>query len=280
MKKIAHIINPVVVNNSSDLYIAQPVTFETIRIARRNAYDIVNIELFTAQYPEDHKIIPEYFTPTPDLKRSVLDIKNFHKKRKLPLIKDILDRLYEATDADYLIYTNVDIALMPHFYLAVNTIIDAGYDAFVINRRTISNIYKHISELPLMYSEIGKPHPGWDCFIFRRDIYPKFKLGNVCIGATKVGLILLCNLLAFANRFKEFKNKHLTFHIGEECVWQKKENNEYTIYNEQEVLRLLQLYKKEFKIFDPTSPVGVFLEEFSEKRDTAFVAKLFNRSTT
>jgi len=35
----------------------------------------------------------------------------------LPLLSDILDRLYAATDAEYLIYTGVDIALPTVFLL-------------------------------------------------------------------------------------------------------------------------------------------------------------------
>ncbi len=68
----------------------------------------------------------------------MLDCGRFAVPRKLPLIKDILGRLYDASDAEYFIYTNVNIGLMPNFYVAVNAIIESGYDAFVINRRTIS----------------------------------------------------------------------------------------------------------------------------------------------
>jgi hypothetical protein len=35
---IAHIINPVDVGVSSDLFIAQPITFETMRVAREFEY--------------------------------------------------------------------------------------------------------------------------------------------------------------------------------------------------------------------------------------------------
>ena len=37
MRKIAHIINPVVVSKSSDLYKAQPITFETMKLAKNYA---------------------------------------------------------------------------------------------------------------------------------------------------------------------------------------------------------------------------------------------------
>ena len=37
MLKIAHIINPAKIKKTSDLYLAQPVTFETMRIAKEFA---------------------------------------------------------------------------------------------------------------------------------------------------------------------------------------------------------------------------------------------------
>ena len=109
MIKFGHIINPVVVNKSSDLFAAQPVTLETLKAAREFAEGRVNVELYSAQYPEDLVLVPEGFKLTPNLDRSILDIAEFSIKRKLPLITDILNRLYDASEADYLIYTNVDM---------------------------------------------------------------------------------------------------------------------------------------------------------------------------
>jgi len=40
----------------------------------------------------------------------------FRARRKLALIKDIMDILYESGGADYMIYTNADIPLQPYFY--------------------------------------------------------------------------------------------------------------------------------------------------------------------
>src|ERR1700754_5294921 len=119
MIKIAHIINPAKVNETSDLHFAQPITFETMRIAKEFAQDKAEVQLFSAQYAEDRPIIPAYFQQLPDLSRSVLDIRSFQRSKKYPLIKDILQQLYDATDASHLIYTNSDIAVTPQFYLAV-----------------------------------------------------------------------------------------------------------------------------------------------------------------
>ena len=119
--KLAHIINPVKVGRQSDLYVAQPVTFESMRRSRTFCESTgLQIEIYYTCYPEDKSVAPADFIKTGYLKRSVLDIKDFLIKRKFPILKDILDELYNATDADYLIYTNVDIALMPSFKHRVN----------------------------------------------------------------------------------------------------------------------------------------------------------------
>ena len=150
------------------------------------------------------------------------------------MIKDILDSLYQCSDADYFIYTNVDIILQPSFYLTVMKYIELGIDALVINRRTITPNYTSVRELPLMYSEIGYPHPGFDCFVFRRFIYPYYYLGTACIGVKYIGRILLLNLIAHSQRFQLFKNAHLTFHLGDDRSWNQAQYSDYTEHNQQQ----------------------------------------------
>jgi len=109
--RLAHIVNPVAVGETSDLFTAQPITFQTMVEAKRYAAPRVPVELFTAQFAEDRGLAPAEFVATPDLDRSIRDCGDFKQSKKLPLIKDILDRLYEATAAEHLIYTNVDIGV-------------------------------------------------------------------------------------------------------------------------------------------------------------------------
>ena len=248
IRKLAHIINPVAVKESSDLFIAQPITFESMRVAKQFADGAVEVAQYTAQYSEDRPIIPEWYVQTPDLDRSVQNLGSFQVPRKLPLIGDILNRLYEASDAEYFIYTNVDIALLPSFYTAVNTIIDAGYDAFIINRRTLPAHYRRIEELPLMYADIGQSHPGYDCFVFRREAVPHFLLGAVCIGVPKIGVTLAANMVCFARRFREFGELHLTFHIGDDGTWRRHGVNEYFNYNKMEGEKILNTLAPRFDI--------------------------------
>lgn len=217
MTKIAHIINPVKAPAGSDLDIVQPITFESMRAAKAFASSI-KVDLFSTSYPEDHSIIPDFFYKTKDLDRSVRDVSAFYTKKKLPYIKDILERLYEATDADWLIYTNADIGLMPQFYTAVHSLIAQGHDALLITRRRIPLRYNSVQQLPLIYSEIGGPHPGYDCFVFHRSLLHKFLLEGICIGVPFIEVSLLHNFIAFATNLKHVDDMHLTFHIGMEVM--------------------------------------------------------------
>jgi len=241
--RISHIINPVAVDNSSDLFIAQPVTFKSMQVARDYSHDQVSTNIYSAQYAEDRALVPDHLKTTTDLQRSVLDFGNFQKKRKLPLIKDILDRLYASDDSDVMIYSNVDIALMPHFYISVMKIIESGYDAFVINRRTIPKNFTTPEQLYLMYPQMGEKHPGYDCFVFKRNMYPEFNLGKAVIGANWIGRVLISNLICHAKRFNVFEDLHLTFHIGDDRSWKTPENSAFDNHNEKELHRILLDYK-------------------------------------
>jgi hypothetical protein len=219
-----------------------------MQVAREVAQPVCDVELYAAQYPEDHAIIPEYFIRTPDMERSMMDLGVFEKPRKLPLIKDILDRLYAASDSEYFIYTNVDIALMPNFYSIVSNMVASGLDAFVINRRTIPSKYSSVDLLPLMYAEAGQPHCGYDCFVFKREHYPRFDLGNTCIGAMAVGSMLLINLVCFSTKFVEFRDLHLTFHLGNSETWRDPELDDIQEFNEMEFVRVAQRLTPKFDV--------------------------------
>ncbi|GFE67894.1 hypothetical protein [Chroococcus sp. FPU101] len=251
MMRIAHIINPVIVGESSDLFIAQPITFDSLKVAQEYASNHgVKVELYSSQFSEDHEIIPEYLIKTPDLTRSILDLGDFKIKRKLPFIKDILDRLNQASDADYFVYTNVDIAVVPHFYVVVAELIAQGYDSLVINRRTISQNYKTPQEIHLMYSEIGTNHPGYDCFIFSKNSYKNFSLFNTFIGAIPVGACLLINLYYTSKSFKVFKDLHLTFHLGDDGFWKTGKLNDYELFNIRETNATLEQFIAQGKSID------------------------------
>jgi hypothetical protein len=233
LRKIAHIVNPFNAPRSSDLHFAQPITFESMRVAKKKVEGKIEIELLYTTFAEDSNIEPIGFNRTSFLNQSVLDCGNFQKKIKLPLIHDILERLFNASNAEYLIYTNVDIGLYENFYEKVNEFIDAGHDAFIINRRRISEKYKRVDQLAEIYKEKGKKHPGFDCFVFHRDLYPKLELKGICIGVPFIEITFAQNLFALSKNFKLFDQEQLTFHIGME-IFKKRAPKEYFRYNQKQ----------------------------------------------
>ncbi|MBJ7428933.1 MAG: hypothetical protein JHD28_08260, partial [Bacteroidia bacterium] len=223
MTNIAHIINPVKVNESSDLYNSQFITFASIENAKKYCNCQAEITICTTQFEEDKSIIPNSFTVLSNLAYSILDINKKLSGKKLPLIKDILLKTNEVPNTDYIIYSNSDIALMPFFYDFVIEKIKEKHDAIIINRRRISNKYNSKEQLPQMYAELGKSHPGFDCFIFKKELLSKFNLGNICVGIPFLEVTLIHNIIAFAKNPLFVADKHLTFHIGME-VMPKRDN--------------------------------------------------------
>jgi len=239
-----HIINPVKVHSTSDLYFAQPITFQTMRIAQTYSYKFssnLNINTIATCYPEDRGIVPDSLSISEFLKCSVLDIESFRVPRKLPFIKDILDigfRYEEKTD--YLIYSNSDIALMPYFYEYVYDMVSKGFDGLIINRRTISDQYRRVDEIPEMLAQIGTPHPGYDCFVIKTEYYPRFILGKMIIGTARVGLALYLNMRCMCQEFSEVGDSHLTFHIGDEQPWKESKLEDYKEFNKKELAKVVR----------------------------------------
>ena len=228
---IAHLVNPFPAPAGSEFSYVQPITFASMRRAKEQAEGQVEVELLTAQFAADHAILPEGFRPTPDLERSVRDL-GYPSAPPFPLIADLLDRLYHHSCAEYLIYTNVDIALQPHFYTSVAEYLRQGHQALIINRRRIPGHYRRVDQLEDMYAEAGKPHPGFDCFIFHRSIYPRFRLGQVCVGIPFIGILTAQNVFAHGENYLLLDREHLTFHIGEDVF--KRRNKELFAHNRQE----------------------------------------------
>jgi hypothetical protein len=230
MLKIAHIINVFQPPVGSDLILAQEVTALSMLRAKQEAKGLVDVMLMTAQTSEDRKVVPNGFQVTRDLQRDVRNLKDFDRPMPLPVLSDILDRLYEESTADYLIFTNVDIGVQPQFYRKVVEFIEDGHDAFMINRRRISARYYSAEQVNEMYAEKGLKHPGFDCFVFQRDLYPKFSLAQVCTGVPFIEITLSQNLFCFAENPKVFTDEFLTFHIGLE-IFNKRAPKEYLDYN-------------------------------------------------
>lgn len=182
------------------------------------------VELFAALLREDSKHVPEGFTALPTLARSTASEFPELTDRSLPLIADIVQGLFEATDAELLVLTNADIGLYEDFYLQCRLIHQAGYDAFTITRR--NNLPKRVSDkrlgpedLDLIYKLPSLGHPGHDCFVFHRNLWSMISMGRLFLGFPPWGSVMSGELRRYANRFKNLTRLHATFHLGCDAQW-------------------------------------------------------------
>jgi hypothetical protein len=150
-----------------------------------------------------------------------------------------------ASDADYLIYTNIDIGLWPDFYLEIARRIEDGYDAFMIGRRTLGTEYTAPEDLDKILAQEGTPHFGFSCFVFPRDHYPRYCLEETCIGLQPVGVTLAVNLIQRASRFEFFARDRLTFHLGDDRVWERTLLDPFHLRNERILDRVIQQLRAE-----------------------------------
>lgn len=257
--KIAHIVNVIELreeHETSYLHIAQPITIQSMVDAKAKTQNC-EVQLFAIKNKFDNIKLPPEFNFTDDLERCCYDIADsLPKEKSLPLIGDILSSLFNVSDADYFIYTNIDIGILPDFYNFINKKIKSGVDALCINRRDMPKYINEkkidINNFKILFSKKGEYHSGADCFVFRRESFMKMNLGNVFIGAPPIGSVLLNQVKKTSNNFRWINREYqienilngdenfeqlLTFHIGSDKNWQQ-ENNPYWSENIKQAKRI------------------------------------------
>lgn len=232
--KFAHIINPFVAKPGSSTTQTQAMTLQSFRNALAAKQGDYRVEVCTVQLDAEPDVAPD-FKSLPSLSRTVADLHQFTRPKPYPLIADVLKQA-ENVDATHLIFSNMDIILMPHFYDAVAQYIEAGHDALIINRRRIANRFSTPEQLPIIYSEIGKSHPGFDCFVFKKSLFSKFILEHICVGVPFIGVSLAHNLFAFSSNYKLLDEQHLTVHLGLEVMPSR--DSEYHAFNRLEFAKI------------------------------------------
>ena len=248
--KLAHIINVTEIDESkksSYLHIAQPVTLQSMLIARTNAKAQLDIDLVAIKHQAEEVQVPDTFILAPNIGKYAWEyipaLCNQVPQRPLPRLVDIINGLYAVSDAEYFIYTNLDIGLFENFYMVVKAIIDEGYDAFCINRIDLPKLHKgvplDVNNMKIFPQVAGRKHIGIDCFIFRRDIVPQLALGNVYIGYPPVGMVLKTQIEKNSKNFAWFKDIAVTYHLGSDTPWK----NEKSFYYRENFKQANGLYE-------------------------------------
>ena len=254
-RQFVHVVNPWAAAAGSLAAQTQALTFETLHQAlyfagvhTRRAPDAGperdlavggdaagttrRFEVVAAALAGDQAFAQQYFRRVVALPRSILDLRLFQVARTLPLVFDLVDAgLATVPAADYLIYTNVDICVTPGFYLAIDGLIDLGFDGLLINRRTIDTLGLDPALAPLMAGDLGRRHEGYDCLVFSRRAAVRFRRTTACIGSGGVMRSLLYNMVAHCERLLILTDAHFTWHVGDDKAWRRPELQDYIDHN-------------------------------------------------
>jgi hypothetical protein len=237
---IAHVVNPYRAPAGSDAERIQSVTLRSLADAIRFCPE-EKVDLLAAVFEQDAAAVPNGVRLTSFLQESVLDHGSFTRQVRYPLIADVLQRAFDASDAEFIIYTNMDIIVQPYFYRAVTQLLCNGTDAVIINRRRIADLGQNPDDLPMILAEVGRSHPGFDCFVMHRSLIPQLQLEGICVGVPFVEASLLYNLLAFAKNCVIRPDLHLTTHLGLEVMPDR--DTEYHRHNRARFERIVPSLK-------------------------------------
>lgn len=246
-----HIINPFPCPDDSEHGIASKITYESLRVAVDSAQQNgLHVEVRAVVLPGDEIAIKAPASLGGYLSRTIQDIHPLLPKRLYPLIADILRIGADTSNSDYLIFTNMDIAVQPDFYLQLHEIIEKRFEAgtpFTVYRRNIPSHYSNLEQLPEMYRESGEIAYGYDCFVFPRSFAADLDLGNCCNGAAHFDYLLFIALDAISGfKVKRINDLPLTFHIGNDIAWSSQIN--YIEHNLKESLAAIQRMRKRFDV--------------------------------
>jgi hypothetical protein len=223
--QFSHVINPFTAKPGSVHDVAQTITYAALRNALREAgAHGIEAELLGVSFLDEAAAILPPAIPFPVLKTHVDDVAEFPTPAPYPLVREVLALGWEHGAGEYLVFTNMDICPQPYYYRALAELVrEHPHLPLVITRRTIDGRFNSADQLAEMYRERGISHEGFDCFVFPREWTPKLDLGALCLGIPYFDYALIMNLEVLSGfKTRIFWNQFLTFHIGDDKVWNTK----------------------------------------------------------
>lgn len=239
-RRLVHIINPFAAPEGSEWQAIQQAALNSIARARATAAPGTRIDIVAVAF--EGETIPTLpgTLEAPRLTRGAADIGTFGRPRPLPLLFDILAAgATHAAPSDHVVFTNMDINLVPHFYDTVGALLAAGADAMTINRWDIDKAYLDRAEAvwPLAAAEHAPVHHrGYDCFVYRADRFASFRRTDAVVGMGAVMRSLLYNMVAFSDAMLMLTNVSLTYHFGNDVAWRDATFDDYDAHNRVQAL--------------------------------------------
>jgi hypothetical protein len=218
-----HILNPFPSKPGSEQDIASKITWASIRAAKAVANERgILVEYHAVVLPGDKTAAEAPISRISLLSRTVQDIQKLNPRRPLPLIQDILVLGAAGSDSSHVIFSNMDIALQPGFYVALQELVStrlAPGSPFSVSRINIDKRLA-LASIDEMYAAGGDIGQGYDCFVIPRPLIAKLDLGNNCIGAPHFDLLLyMCLDMLSDGKMRHITDTKLTFHLGNDISW-------------------------------------------------------------
>lgn len=218
-----HVLNPFPAREGSEHSIASRVTWASLQVALQTSMKAgLKVDWKAVILPGDEAAVDPSVQSTVYLTRTVQDVAKLMPRRPLPLIGDILQLGASDIDSTHLIFSNMDIAVLPHFYIAAHEAASRTFGPevpFTIARTNVDSSLAH-EPLHVLYEAQGSAGHGYDCFVMPRSLLSRLDLGNCCIGAPHFDLLLFAELDMFSGRrARHIDDQHLTFHLGNDIAW-------------------------------------------------------------
>lgn len=218
-----HILNPFTASAGSVNEIASRLTWRTLRVAHANATrQGLTVDCCAVILAGDESAIEGPASRSAYLSRTIQDIATLKPTRPFPLISDILSAGAIDSKSTHIIFSNMDIAVQPDFYVALKNICChmVGRDVpFTVPRINIDATLVS-GDLSDMYKASGPLGVGFDCFVIPRGLIMQLDLGTCCIGAPHFDQMLLIALdVLSAYKVRRLYDQRLTFHLGNDIAW-------------------------------------------------------------
>jgi hypothetical protein len=103
-----------------------------------------------------------------------------------------------------------------------------------------------VESLPVIWSMHGNPHNGMDCFVFPREAYECFEIGDICMGTPWSETTLMASMIHWDYNFVVIRNCGVTYHVGDRRTWLADNLKDYRQHNIKEFCKCIRKLSEDF----------------------------------